>query len=488
VGSVTPYLYFRRGLTRRSLLLGARAFRVLPMTEVWFRNPGNYIRELAIELEGHIVCDRGYLVRRKLDALKMAQLHFGNTVPFRLLLVGPQGTAELRLGHDFKNPFAVYPTWSYGEEASLLEELITQPVGQDPEICKIGVVAPDETPVLGQEHRVVITDLPNLHTGPGRKFIMYLRELQEDYPDCIIHLHGTSSWRRAFGSGLGAADVNPRDDAAHGKVILPAGKTLLWEKTQDNPKWVTVLGFNPVDLSIPSNRCRYNIRSAIWAGANYNDLYKLPAANTKITPVNPDIPEVAPRVEGVKLFPKAPKLIGDKFLCNSCSVQESCSYYREGAVCSVPGAEPTPLSKYFGTRDSGLIMEGLSTLLKLQTTRLASGLRAEEEDGLDPEVTKIINSLFDRGVTLAKLVDPTLRDPKLAINVGPGGRAMVIGGGSPHQMIGGIVTALEAKGIARKDITPAMIENILESMVQQKGDTNRAIEGTVISSKDEKTA
>lgn len=452
-------------------------------TEVWFRNPHNYVRELAEEQQYQIVWQRGILIKYKINPIAHAQLYFGREAKYRLLLVGAQGTAELRPGSTLAKPHAVYPTWEYEDNTSILEELVTRPVGEDEEVCQPGKFAPDETPVLGQEHRIIIFGNPSPSVPLGRRFISFLRELQEDYPECIFHLHGVYSWRVAFGNNLASADVDPRIDASKGRIILPTGKILEHERAARSTKFITVLGFNPVDLKEPRKRCMYNIRSAVWAGQNYMTSMTLPSTRTI---VDPDALVHSP-VHKAKIFPHAPKEPGDKFLCNMCSVQDKCEYFRDGAVCSVPGSEPVPLSRYFKTRDSGQILEGLGTLMAINTGRLEKGLEEEEYEGLKPEVTKIIKELFSNGVTLAKLVDPALRDPKLAINTGPGGNTLVINGvinGSPHQAVSSIVRALEMKGIKREDITPSMIENLLESMVLNSGSEQKAIEGTVISHRD----
>jgi hypothetical protein len=242
-------------------------------TEVWFRNPDSYIRELVEAGEYKIAWDRGLLVKKRIDASKHASLYFGQTYPYRLLLVGEQGTAELRADSSLDNPTAVYPTWSYGEDAALLHELVSQPVGQDKEACFDTSVSADERPVYGQEHRVVIINPPNATTGPGRAFLRYIKELQEDYPDVILHVHGLYGWRAAFGMGFGAADIEPRAAAQKGKVHLPSGSEERYEALVNKPQWTSAMGFKPVDLAVPRNRCIFNIKSAVWAGEHYDELY-----------------------------------------------------------------------------------------------------------------------------------------------------------------------------------------------------------------------
>src|SRR5689334_16934386 len=331
-------------------------------TEVWFRNPDNYVRELVECGVGNIAWDRGMLVKKSIDPDKHASLYFGRAIPYRILLIGDQGTAELGPDNPISQPKGVYPTWRYGEDATLLEEIVSRPVGNDRAICSDLSVPVDERPVFGQEHRVIITDIPNASTGPGRKFLRFVKELQEDYRDCILHLHGLYSFRLAFGMGYGAADFEPRTAAQKGKVHLPSGREERYEAAQAHPKWVTALGFKPVDLAIPRNRCMYNIKSAIWAGENYEKLYKFRTTGGGPVDFTSSDADFKPsETKTILMSRKSPK-DGDQFHCDTCSLQNDCKYQRAGAVCSVPGAEPTELAKFFKTRDSQRSEEHTSEL------------------------------------------------------------------------------------------------------------------------------
>lgn len=459
-------------------------------TQVWFRNPRNYIRELVEVGATNIAWDRGTLVKFRVDPVKHAELYFGKAFQWRLLLIGDQGTADVRPGYTPEVPAAVYPTWAYGEPEALLEEILAQPVGEDRNICTDPTVDPSLRPVYGQEHRVVVTSFPASHTGPGRKFLRYLKELQEDYPDAIIHLHGLYSYKTAFGMGFGSADMEPRTTASKGKVILPSGREMHHEKLSQNQQWVAAMGFTLADMAIPRNRCIYNIKSALWAGQNYNQLvnFKTQKSSEQVDTTSPDAdfkPETAASV-----FSKAviKPNEGDKYLCDTCSLQNDCKYFRTGAVCSVPGAEPTALAKFFKSRDSETIMEGLATLVAANTRRLEKGMQEEEEFGeLSPEVSKILNQVFDQGVKLAKLRDPNLRGgTKVQVNVGAGGQAAVAMG-NPRQIIAGAIRELELQGIRREDITPEMIQGLVSGMAQQDS-PRRAIEGTIIERSEERSA
>lgn len=449
-------------------------------TEPWFRNPDNYIRELVECGQANIAWDRGYLVKKRIDPVKHAQLYFSNAYPYRVLLVGEQGTAEYRPGDTIGKPSAVYPTWKYGDDAELLEEIVEKPVGDDAELCSTPGIPADECPVFGQEHRVVVIEAPPATSAAGRRFYRYLKELQEDHPECVIHVHGLYGWRIAFGMGFGAADVEPRTAAQKGKVHLPSGKEAKYEHVLSNAQWVTALGFKPTDLAVPRNRCMYNIKSAVWAAENYEKLYKFQATRSSgaVDILSPDA-NFTPAETSRHLSTVRKANEGDYVLCDTCSLQNNCKYYRDGAVCSVPGAESARLSQLFKTRDGDTIIDALGTLLASQASRLERGMYNEEIDGeLDPEVTKIANLLATQGAQLAKLVDPSLRSPKVAINVGAGGAAAV-SMATPQQMIAAAVRELEARGIPRDKITPELIHGLLAGMANEDK-TRSAIEGNKI--------
>ncbi len=435
----------------------------------------NYVREL-VECDAVLVAwDRGILTKRQINPYKFMELYYGKNMPFRVLLVGEQGTAELMPGHDIDAPVAVYPTWSATESLELLEEIMASPVGDDPD-CYNADVPVDERPVEGQEHRVVVIDIPPLTTGPGRALVTKLKELQEDYPECILHLHGLYSFRVMFGMGFASADWDPRANAAKGKVTIPAGKEMIAEKTIGCTQWVSLLGFRVSELKVPRNRCIYNIKSAQWAAENYMTNIKFKA--TGDAPVNPNQKDHTPATTGSHMSSHITALPGDKQICNTCSLQDNCKYFRAGSVCSVPGSEPSGLARMFKTRDSQTIIDGLGTLLGAQAHRLERGMKEEDEFGeLDPHVSAMANQLFTNGVKLAKLIDPSLTKPGVVVNVGGAQAAQAA---TPNQMMGALVRELESRGIPRDKITSDMIQNLLIEM-GGGGQAAQAIESRVVS-------
>lgn len=412
-------------------------------TEVWLRNPANYIKE-AVEV-GHLAFtwDYGVLRKQHIDPHKFAALYCG-VMPWKALVIGEQGASLIDNDHDLDHPNEVYPVWEYGTPIETLEKF-----------C-----ATNAFPM--QEHRVVVIRPPAGNTNIGKAFYRALAYMQEEYPDCIIHVHGLYSFRLLFALGFRSVDVEPRELARMGKVVLPTGKEYKFEFAAQEPQWVNLLGMKPHELKEPRSRCMYNIRSAVWAGENFNRAIKIKTKG--FTHVDPDDPlKRAPHNKTI-MVRRQPAQEGDKFLCDLCSLQVACKYFRTGAVCIVPDAEPTELARFFKTRDSGQIIEGLGTLLATQTRRLERALEKETEgdkNNLNPETTKIINTLFDRGAKLAKLVDPVLAGagaPKTNIM-----NLTQIQAATPQALMSQIVQAFEAQGIPAASVTPEMIQQVLQA-------------------------
>lgn len=446
--------------------------------EVYFRNPQGYVRELVEAGVSNIAWDRGYLVNSKIDPLKHADLYFPAPLEWSVLAVGTQGTAEYHRGDTWFEPSAVYPTWEYGDDLNLLEELMASPVGANEAACNDKRVPGDERPVFGQPHKVVIVGFPSMVVGPGRAFAVQLRTLQEDYPDCTLHLHGLYSYRVMFGMGFKQVDVDPRTSASKGKITLPGGG----ESTPETAAvkyahWIKLLGYKPVDLKIPRNRCIFNIKAAQWAATEYMSESKFRVAGkVPIDTTSSDAAFQVPETKG-RLTGNAVAKPGDRFHCNSCSLSDQCKYFRDGAVCSVPGAEPKELATFFKTRDADTIIEGLGILTQANARRLQRGMNYEEAVGdTDKEVTKLMGQVFDQGMKLAKLIDPNLRSgARVQVNVGPGAQAAIVGQVNPKQLVAGVIRELESQGYRRDQITPEMIQTLL-SAGQDPEQTRRSIE------------
>ena len=443
------------------------------MTQIWMRNPKNYIRQVVEVDHRLLVWDRGVIIKNGIDPWQFNNLHFGTNKQWRTMIVGSKGTVEITEQCKEDNPAAVYPTFTYGESLTLLENIMASNVGEDPIACAAPNLDVDERPVLGQEHRVVITEIPDARMGTSRVFYRELRELQEEYPECILHLHGSYNFRTIFGLGYQSGDYEPRTYAAKKMIVLPNGKVITVDRAALFQQWVNVLGMSVSNLKVPAERCIFNIRSCIWASKNYDKDFKFKSNGDVGT--DPSAPVHQPQASSGGIYKGKPQT-GDKITCNTCSLANSCKYFRVDAVCSIPGSETSVLAKFFGSRDSGRIIDALGTVLGTQVERAEEGRRNEQMMGdLDPQVTKLLNDLFNNGVKLAKLVDPSLTKPAVAINVGNGAQ---VAGATPNAIMSDVMRTLEKSGIAREDITPEMVASVLTKM--QEGEPLE-IEGQVVS-------
>ena len=352
------------------------------MTELWWRNPSNYVKELLHCNESNIIFDYGWIVRRKItNVQEWAELYYGaagaSGSKYRLLICGTQGTVEFKPGR--VDPVAVYPTWQYGEDEAVLESYMANNVGNDKELCDDDETDILERPVLGQEHRVIVMNFPALNLGPGKLFIKFIKDLQDEYPDAILHLHGVSVFAMPCRVGFKSFDWEPRNRAAMGEIELPTGKRVNATKSplQPHKEWIRLFGFLPIDLMEPRNRCIFNIKSARWAAEHFRKDVKIsfrPKSTDATTPDANYSPE-----ESMNVFTKGRgKIIplpGDKFVCNSCSLAVTCKFYREGSVCTVPSSEPKELASFFRSRDTTSIIDGVAAVLQINSNRLEKGLQ-----------------------------------------------------------------------------------------------------------------
>lgn len=432
-------------------------------TEIWVRNPVTCIRECAELLVPMIAWDRGTLHKLRIDPTKHIESHYPSAVPYRILLIGDQGSAELRPGHGFNNPAAVYPTWVYGEHTiNDLERMLRRQVIPNGR-------TPDETGVQGQEHRVVISYAPAARTSAGTALISALSDLQFEYPDAIIHYHNTASYRVAFGVGLRSADLDPIADSKKGRIRLPNGRSVVWEQAPDYGLWCKLIGFRPADMSVLQNRTKFNIKSMQWASKNYmsEDAFRVKPL-TSSEQIEFDWSSAAATMPTTKrAFPKGKKLSpGDKWLCDSCSIAKSCKLFRDGGVCAISDTETAGLARYFRTRDSDQIIDGLGRIMEKQLERAERGLESEEADPtgeLNPEVTKILKSVFSDGVKLAKLVNPSLNGGTRVNIANINGATPAVGPATTNALVAGVIAEIEAMGVRRDEIDPVMVAEYLAS-------------------------
>lgn len=446
------------------------------MTKVWLRDPWNYIRELVAANHPYILWRPGMLRTKKINPIVSADLYLAGR-PWEVLVSGTQGATHYKADTPMGVPVAVYPAFSMNDRVEHLEELLNNPVGDSKRICSDTSIPPGLRPAYGQEHRVFVRDIPYLNTSEGKGTLAYINDIQKAFPDAVIHACNMSGFASMFAGHLKSVDFNPSEVSFRGAVHVPAGGCLA---PVDVPRhYLNLLGMTEKELSSsPQSRCIYNIKSAVWASEHYKDEVRFRIRNRKqedeqlaVDEELKILPPVKPPVTKGYLVKRLPARPGDKFQCNLCSLQNVCKLYREGSVCVVPGAEPVRLAKFFGTRDSDQIINGLSILVQGQMNRLESAMadEAETDKGLDPEVSRELSRAFANGVKLAQLVDPDLRPgAKIQINNNLNGpNREQVANANPTQLVSQIIRELEMTGINRVDITSEMIEDALSAMAKR---------------------
>lgn len=428
---------------------------------------------------------------------------------WRLLYVPyPDKTAMMFTSeHGFDRPVAVWPIWRCDTDRwEDLERFWDTPQDAGTLVARMGSEVFEA--VEGQEHRVLVAGFPASETQ-WAEIATRLQQLQATDPSKTIHSHGQKSVGRTVGIGIKSFDHPVRIGWEDGfpRILLPngmlwnTGKTWLPSRTMEH--WMKVVGTEPAEVkrAIGGDRKKLselvysiNLRSLRWAFLNWDRAWDFKRAALDADDLEVAEADFDPKTLPVRIRRSKGELgLLDKWLCDTCSLRLKCPYSREGAVCIVPDSEPENLATLFGTRNSASILVGLSSILSAQSIRANKAIqaeleRAEVEDDkgnpvgyeLDPALTRLLNTLFDRGVQMAKLVDPRIAaqlGTKVNVNllnvgVGTGG-----GGGemTPQALMGGIAAELEARGIPLADATPDLIAQILS---EATGPAPAAIEAT----------
>lgn len=426
--------------------------------------------------------------------------------PWRVLYVPyPDREAVLFTSqHGFIRPAAVWPIWNCSTDSmKSLRRLWDEEQVAGTYVAKLGNQGLES--VNGQEHRVICSAMP-ASAQEWATVAVQLQTLQSEYPDRTIHTHGQKSVGRTIGIGIKSFDHPVRLGWNDGfpQVLLPNGMTWTTSKATSRTMehWLKVVGADPREVTRALGGDRkalselvysINLRSLRWAFLNWDRAWDFRRQSAEAEDLESADLDFDPHTLPVRLHrAKGERGLLDKWLCNTCSLQFKCPYSREGAVCIVPDSEPIELAKQFGTRNSDAILNGLSNILATNSHRANQALAAEQERAttvdangnmpgfkLDSALTRLLNTLFDRGVQMAKLVDPRIAAQLgtkvhvnlLALNGGVGGGADL----TPQMLMSGIASELEARGIKLEDATPEMINQILQ---ESTGSTPAAIEAT----------
>lgn len=452
-------------------------------TELWLRDPhGARLIQAALQ-EGitNFTWHTGFMLKSRqevLSAFRSASMGFSQEV--RVMIIDPAGAAEYTVFDRYNAPRAVYPTWTPEESFDELLHLIENPPGENAEWCFDESIQPEMRPVYGQRHRVVIHRITPSDVTDS--LLLQLREIQQGWPEVELMICTLRQYSQMYGYGFPAVDWVPiclmtGSPAIVQLTALPTGKSLKEHHLFDEryADWFSLLGFHQSQMVDKQNILQYTLRAAEWARRNWDLAVPFAIERGSRKTFVPDgfhqlsdksfiIPSARRKLmRNIGL--QAGEL--DKFLCDTCVLQNACSLYREGSVCTVKGADTVSLAEQFGTRSADAIIGGLSKLLQRQAERLETAQAQEDASGeLDPDVTRQYNAVFANGVKLAKLIDPSLAGgASVNVNVGVGvSTAGAVGASDPRQLVASVVAELEAAGIPREQITSDMIRGVLESL------------------------
>lgn len=452
------------------------------MTDLWFRNPSSVMSVCVEEGVSRITYTRQQLARLKIDPIMYTrQFYMSTNIRPKIMVIGIQGASEYTVMDKYDSPRAVYPVWSgKGDDISVLYDFIENPWGASEDLCEDQTITKGLRPIFGQRHRVVIHNMPNPHYGVSKDLFRLISNIQQFHPDVELFINGANSFSVLFGLGFKAGDFGLADlGDKNNYIYLPNGisfprheikNLVLWED------WIKTMGFSIEDVvksgwDGSSNRTRLRIRSSKWGSAHWQSNYRF-FKNSKNIAVDIDSSDAdyePPQTRSIILRRNKFTLReADNLLCDRCRIAPGCKAFRVGSICGLKESKVGDLEKFFQSRDAGRIIDGLASIAQLQARRLENSMEKETEDNdIDPDVTRQMNSLFTNGVRLAQLVNPDLKGgPKVQVNVGVNGSANVqtVTNSNPKELMSGIVYALEQQGIPRENITPAMVEGVLKGM------------------------
>lgn len=409
------------------------------------------------------------------DVVRYLNLWLGRGFGWKCYVYGRRFTFEYRQGVSTNEdePTAVYRSWDVSRgKIDSLYRLIDTPYAES-NAWSNKTIPDSSKPVPGQQHKVFLVYPP--HTLTIKQLVYDLSQIQKNNPHVELVFGSTSSYYTLFGQSFTSGIVDLEALYDNVKIILPSGKVI-----NDD--------FTIVRKDISNQGCNYELmmRDSVKGSEERfifncitareaSELWHTHKRKPHITPTNWRVNYDKPTVYTDKailqgdVYPD-PSLAkpGDKIACDHCSLWRMCSRYREGAVCTVPGTEGKNLAEHFGTTDSTSIVNGLQSIMKTRAERLDRMVEEETfSDEMDPKMDSMLSSLFKDGISLAKLMDPTLARPMVQVNQVNAERQATSISHTPasradsRQLVSGLVAELEEKGIDRKDITEEMIDEQL---------------------------
>jgi hypothetical protein len=450
-------------------------------SEAWVLNPGKNI-DICFDLgiSRFVFTQKTYQFKRNMAIDPKKLIDFAaRGRPWRVMLV--EYHAKVTLVFDstvgWSRPVAVYPSWSIRDDTpNALRNLCRNYPKPGETIGKFWGDSTPYGPVEGQDQVIVVRNAPKDRFDWQTAF-SFISDMKRVW-GMDFHMHGSKSIARTIGISIDSFDHPITIDWVDGRprLLLPNGQiTPVMDNRSDH--WAKLIGENLAQFRRLNDRAelrrfayRFNLKSFIWAERNQDRLYAFQGRNPdgEVDYESSD-EEWAPVLSRYR-----PRLadVTDKWLCDTCTISNRCPYSRSGAICIVDGTEASKLSEKFRSRKATDIVEALSALLGANAERLEKAMVSEQEIAdqtgqfrLSPQVTTLANATFDRGIQMARLLDPNvaaqMAGSRTNIAIQANGAAAIVAAATPQEIMAGVAAKLTEFGIPLAEATQDQVEAIL---------------------------
>jgi hypothetical protein len=451
---------------------------------VWILNPGKNI-DLCFDhgMTDFVFTQKTYQFKRNMALSPQKQLDFfARGRPWRAILVEYDANVALMFDsrRGFRRALGAFPSWSAKDDTfPALERLCRNYPEPGDEVGHFFYMEDKPSLAVDGQPKVILVRNPPQNRFEWQQMMSFVTDMKRDHPEIIFHLHGGKSLSRTMGISIDAFDhpvtLSWRDNSP--ELLLPNGRGLFVDSVE--PKfnhWARLIGESLPAISRLTERpelaraaYRFNLKSLIWAHRNQDKLY----AFNRADPDGEVDAESSDDDWKPILTDYRPKMIEvtDRWLCDTCTINDRCPYSRAGAICVVEGTEAHKLSEKFKSRKASDIIDGLSTLLSANTERLEKAMVSEEEVAqltgkfqLSPQVTTLANAVFDRGIQMARLLDPQVAGQMShsRTNIGiVNANAGALAQATPQQLMAGVAAKLQEFGIRLEDATMEQVEAVM---------------------------
>lgn len=453
-------------------------------SRMWLLNPGRNI-DVCFDLgvTDFVFTQKTYQFKRNMAISPEKSLEFhARGRPWEAILVEYNGAVALHYTsrRGFTRPIGAYPSWSATTDTiGALERLVRHYPEPGDEVGLFGYMNDKVSVAVEGQQKIILIRNPPKDMFEWQRIMAAVTSLKRKFPEVQFHLHGGKSVARTIGISIDSFDhpVMMAWEQGRPTLLMPNGQTpILRPDNREHDHWAKLIGESVPRLRRIKERPElsravftFNLKSLIWAHKNQDKLYAFhrpdPDGEVDLDSTDEEWVPIAtnyrPRITEVT----------DRWLCDTCTISHRCPYSRAGAICVVDGTEAHKLSEKFKSRKATDIIDGLSALLSANTQRLEKALVTEEEAAqisgqyrLSPQVTTLANAVFDRGIQMARLLDPQVAGQMAhnRTNIGIiNANAGAVAQATPQQLMAGVAAKLEQHGIRLEDATMEQVEAIM---------------------------